>query len=54
MNEAGVKKTVEAYFTNTFQRFSVSQECVISFGSRQVGIVIKSSATKPPCFSWGM
>ena len=37
MNEAGVKKKVEAYFTNTFQRFSVSQECVISFGSRQGG-----------------
>lgn len=47
MNEAGVKKTVEAYFTNTFQRFSVSQECVISFGSRQVGIVIPFFPTSP-------
>lgn len=37
MNEAVVKKKVEAYFTNTFPRFSVSQECEVSFGSKRGG-----------------
>ena len=37
MNEAEVKKKVEAYFTNTFPQFSVSQECDVSFGSKRGG-----------------
>ena len=35
MNEASVKQEVEQYFSNTFLRFSVSQECEVSFGSKQ-------------------
>ena len=37
MNDAEVKKKVEQYFTDTFPRFSVSQECEVSFGSKQGG-----------------
>ena len=37
MNEAEVKKKVEAYFTDTFPRFFVSQECEVSFGSKRGG-----------------